>query len=105
MKCEAVVLQGLRCNANATTPSAMTTLGSRDGWTGLTIVGVHSDGFSGDSVSGAGDVNGDGVPDLLVGAPDAPGDGNIGETYVIYGRASYDIHVSQSSERLGCTVA
>ena len=52
-----------------------------------------SDGFiiqgdlAGYSVSSAGDVNGDGIDDLIVGAPDG-GDGNAGEAYVIFGRST-----------------
>jgi hypothetical protein len=57
------------------------------GATGRTIARLHGphrgDAF-GAAVSGAGDVNGDGVPDLLVGAP---GNGaNAGHAYVISGR-------------------
>ena len=48
--------------------------------------------YSGISVSSAGDVNGDGFDDLLIGAPygDASGNGriNAGDSYVIFGTAS-----------------
>ena len=45
---------------------------------------------SGRSVAGAGDVNGDGFADLIIGAPwaDPGGDYNAGESYVVFGRAS-----------------
>jgi hypothetical protein len=36
---------------------------------GFVINGDHSEGFSGRSVSSAGDVDGDGLDDLIVGAP------------------------------------
>ena len=41
------------------------------------------------SVSGAGDVNGDGLDDLLIGVPDvSPSGKNLGSSYVVYGKAS-----------------
>ncbi|MHC4990993.1 MAG: integrin alpha [Planctomycetota bacterium] len=54
---------------------------------GFVINGIIGSDFSGSSVSGAGDVNGDGLGDLLVGAPWAdPGGRTLaGETYVIWG--------------------
>ena len=41
---------------------------------------------SGISVAGAGDVNGDGIDDLIIGAPDAVSD--AGESYVVFGSAA-----------------
>lgn len=57
---------------------------------GFVINGIDSGDFSGRSVSGAGDVNGDGLADLIVGAPDADpnGDSGAGETYIIFGKAN-----------------
>ena len=44
---------------------------------------------SGTSVSTAGDINGDGYADILIGAPDADPYGNTeGEAYVVFGKAS-----------------
>jgi hypothetical protein len=53
------------------------------GSNGFAMVGDVNDGF-GWSVSGAGDVNGDGYDDLLIGAPKV----GFGTTYVVYGKAS-----------------
>ena len=59
-----------------------------DAYEGFTIYGGGEQENLGFSVA-AGDVNGDGVADVLVGARFADPDGreNAGETYVVYGRA------------------
>ncbi len=56
------------------------------GANGFRIIGEAAGDRSGYSVSSAGDVNGDGIVDLLVGAPlvDATGD-NSGAVYVVFG--------------------
>ncbi|MGY0195696.1 tandem-95 repeat protein [Leptothrix sp. BB-4] len=53
--------------------------------TGFGIVGTGSGAQVGFSVSGAGDVNGDGFDDLIVGAPNS--DNGVGSAYVIWGHA------------------
>ncbi|MGK7939027.1 MAG: beta strand repeat-containing protein [Crocosphaera sp.] len=62
-------------------------LGNLDGSNGFVINGAKSFDFSGSSVSGAGDVNGDGVDDLVIGAFWADPNGNAfaGESYVVFG--------------------
>ena len=67
------------------TPVDLAALGSA----GFRIDGINAGSRSGRSVSGAGDVNGDGLADLIVGAYRAPLDaiGNVGESYVVFGKA------------------
>ncbi|MBM4076560.1 MAG: hypothetical protein FJ267_13095, partial [Planctomycetes bacterium] len=59
---------------------------------GIRIVGADSFDLSGAVGSGAGDINGDGFEDLIIGAPggDSAGNGRVssGESYVIFGAAS-----------------
>ena len=65
-------------------------LSTLDGSNGLLLAGIDDNDSSGRSVSGAGDVNGDGFADLIVGAryadggPGNPTD-NAGESYIIFG--------------------
>ena len=65
-------------------------LSSLDGTNGFILNGIDASDQSGRSVSSAGDVNGDGYDDLIIGAREADpnGDSGAGETYVVYGRAS-----------------
>ena len=64
-------------------------LGALDGTNGFTLTGVYAGDYSGRSVSSAGDVNGDGYDDLIIGANRAdPNGSDSGETYIIYGGAS-----------------
>ncbi len=56
---------------------------------GFAINGETGGDWSGSSVSGAGDVNGDGLDDLIVGAAYADPNGNhSGTSYVVFGKAS-----------------
>ncbi len=72
-------------------------LASLDGTNGVRLDGVDAHDYSGYAVSSAGDVNGDGVDDILVGAPyaDPGGDGEAGESYIVFGRAdTLSVHLS-----------
>ncbi|MDZ4851884.1 MAG: hypothetical protein SGI77_21555 [Pirellulaceae bacterium] len=70
-------------------PTAIDQLNVGTSVPGIVLFGVDIDDFSGRSVSGAGDVNGDGFDDILIGANRADGLGNTklyaGESYLIYG--------------------
>lgn len=63
-------------------------LSDLDGNNGFTVNGIYSGDQSGHSVSGAGDLNADGIDDLIIGAPGAWSGGNndAGQSYVIFGR-------------------
>mmetsp|Transcript_61172 Transcript_61172/g.126311 ORF Transcript_61172/g.126311 Transcript_61172/m.126311 type:complete len:780 (+) Transcript_61172:94-2433(+) len=97
-------------------------LDTLDGTNGFVIVGIEKfDEFAG-SVSAAGDVNGDGVGDLLIGASGSDeGSANAGSVYVIFGRtdgfpeevyvenldgvAGFAIHGASSNDYLGLSVS
>jgi hypothetical protein len=57
---------------------------------GFVINGMTPGDWSGWSVSGAGDVNGDGLDDLAIGAREADpsGSNSAGDCYIVFGRAS-----------------
>ena len=56
----------------------------------VTIHGICSGDKSGCCVFGAGDVNGDGIEDFIIGAylGDPGGDSQAGESYIVYGSTS-----------------
>lgn len=63
-------------------------LASLNGQTGFFVNGETAGDRAGASVTGAGDINGDGVNDLLIGASEAESVGDYaGRTYVVYGRS------------------
>ncbi|SEF59916.1 FG-GAP repeat-containing protein [Nitrosomonas ureae] len=69
--------------------SAVIPLSDLNGEDGFRLDGVAANDSSGASVSNAGDVNGDGFDDLIVGANGAdPNGSNSGSSYVVFGKAS-----------------
>ena len=70
--------------------SATMELSSLDGSNGFRLDGVSAGDLTGRSVSNAGDVNGDGFDDLIVGAPRADLNGEeSGSSYIIFGRSDF----------------
>ena len=72
-------------------------LGKASGWArdidisnaDASFIGENAGDWSGTSVSGAGDVNGDGYDDFLIGAPENDDGGAVaGQTYLIFGKSS-----------------
>jgi Ca2+-binding RTX toxin-like protein len=53
-----------------------------DGTDGFAVPGVYGGSRAGHSVASAGDVNGDGIDDFIIGAP------GYNETYIVFGQAS-----------------
>lgn len=74
-------------------------LATIDGRNGVTIIGIDFDDQTGVSVGGMGDLNGDGIADVVIGAPDTSvagtdtdgketsGIDDAGTTYVVFGSA------------------
>jgi len=60
-------------------------LGTLNGVNGFRLDGGVPNGNSGRSVAAAGDVNGDGFGDIIIGAPFS--NGNAGASYVVFGKA------------------
>ncbi|MEH1837913.1 MAG: hypothetical protein V7L20_03880 [Nostoc sp.] len=65
-------------------------LSDLNGTNGFKINGIAPDDFSGGSVSNAGDINNDGIDDLIIGAVFADPNGNsgAGQSYVVFGRTN-----------------
>ncbi|MEO1329673.1 MAG: hypothetical protein AAFW46_08425 [Pseudomonadota bacterium] len=69
--------------------SATVDLSALNGSNGFRLNGIDPGDLAGNSVANAGDVNGDGIDDLIIGARDAAPGGRIdaGETYVVFGQS------------------
>ncbi len=84
---------------SSTVAAGVFDLSSLDGQNGFALNGVDPNDLAGLSVSGAGDVNGDGVDDLLIGAERADGDGgnDSGEVYVVFGSSALGTSTAPAS--------
>jgi hypothetical protein len=80
------------------TMAATTTLDGNflNGAQGFTIAHTNTQTQTGFSVAGAGDVNGDGYEDLLIGTPDTAG-GSNGNSFLVFGRPVWTSTVSLSN--------
>ena len=95
---------------------------SLDGSDGFKLSGAAAGDYSGVSVASAGDVNGDGFADLIVGAYSAdPNGSHSGASYVVFGKASgfaanidlssldgtngFKLSGEAADDRSGCSVA
>jgi hypothetical protein len=74
-------------------------LSSLDGSNGFTLNGIADGDYAGGSVASAGDVDGDGIADLILGAFRAAADGsNRGQAYVVFGQnTSFGVELDLSS--------
>lgn len=65
-------------------------LSDLDGNNGFRLAGITEKDYSGSSVSSAGDFNGDGFNDFMIGAPKAdPNGSRSGSVYVVFGQSTY----------------
>jgi Ca2+-binding RTX toxin-like protein len=80
--------------------TGLVNLGALNGTTGFRIAGVATDDNAGFSMASAGDVNGDGVDDVIIGAKYAdPHGASSGAAYIVYGRqgGGFDASLSLSA--------
>jgi predicted secreted protein len=88
-----------------TTANATIDLGQiASGVGGFAILSNITNEQSGHSVSSAGDINGDGLADIILGAPYSPIDGgaNTGRSFVVYGKATTtNVNLSDVYNNLG----
>jgi uncharacterized repeat protein (TIGR02059 family) len=75
--------------------------GVEDG--GIAIIGEANEDFSGRSVAAAGDVNGDGLADLIIGAhlKDLIAGTDVGRSYVVFGKAPDTLPIELSEIAAG----
>jgi hypothetical protein len=100
----------------STSPISLGTLGDN----GFRIDGAEQYDYAGAAVATAGDVNGDGRSDVLIGAPgaDPNGKSSSGSVYVVFGKTSntvvnlrglstsgFQIHGANVNDRLGASLA
>jgi hypothetical protein len=79
--------------------SATLNLSTLDGTNGFKIQGEAASDSSGGSVSAAGDINGDGFDDILIGAYGADPNGSYsGASYVVFGRGTADVTVAANGK-------
>ncbi|MBY5307894.1 hypothetical protein F2Y93_09125, partial [Aphanizomenon flos-aquae CCAP 1446/1C] len=74
-----------------------------NGINGFTILGATESEAAGRSISAAGDVNGDGIDDIIIGAPfaDTNNNNNIGSSYVVFGKNSFSSNSTIDLSNLG----
>ena len=89
-------------DSDATEPKffpAVLELSSLDGTNGFSVPQLLASDYLGYSVAGAGDVNGDGTADILLGAwgADPSGRSSAGQAYVIFGQSSFPAVFSLAS--------
>ena len=64
---------------------------------GFNTTGAYTDSYTGLSVSNGGDINGDGLDEVIIGAPYASYSGGRGIVYVIWGNKNISQSVNLNS--------